>query len=154
MLKIKFMKSLKISLIALTASILIFSCSKEEFLEISEPKDETVQFILDNVPYISNPNNVSLYTENKEDVDDEKINKQLLDIAIATRDFLKESPQNQTVLKSANISANSSVNLYDLVSNSALKSSYQSAAYANLVTLLENVNLTHSSTNPFKIRRN
>lgn len=144
------MKFFKLNLIALAVIFSIFSCSKEELTENQEPENESVQYVLDNVPSIANPNDVSLYTFNEEDADDEKINLQLMDIAIATRDFLKETPQNQTVLKSAKVSASGSINLFDLVSNSNLKSSNQSAAYANLVSLLEKTDLTHASTNPLK----
>jgi len=143
------MKPLKVNLIFLVSLILTCSCNKEELTE-TVSKNETGQFVLDKVPYIVNPYDVSLYTKNEEDIDDEKINIQLLDIAIATRDFLKESPQTQTVLRKANTSANSSINLFDLVIKEPLKSSSQSSTYSKLVSLLKNADLKHSSTNPLK----
>ena len=141
--------NLKSKLMVMFGIIAFMSCEKEDYKK-EQIRNETVQYTLDNIPNISNPYSANLYVKNELDIDDEKINKQLLDIAIATRDFLKESPQNEFILKSANISSNSSMNLFDLVSNSNLKSANQGVAYTNLVSLLEKSDLTHASTNPFK----
>lgn len=137
-------------LIYLSAFFLISSCSKEELTENQKTGSESIQYILDHVPSISNPYDVRLYTTNEENADDDTINDQLLEIAIATRIFLKESPQNQTVLKGAKASTRNTFNLFDLVSNSKLKYTNQSVSYKNLVSLLEKNALTYTSKNPLK----
>lgn len=146
------LRKLTVSLLML--ALVLVGCEKEKRINNQskpnghKPKNESIQYVLDNVPIIANPHDVSLYTTNEKDADDEKINLQLLDIAIATRNLLKETPQNQNVLKRAKVSAISSINLLDFISNSNLKSARQSTAYTNLVSLLEKADLTHASTNP------
>src|SRR5690606_17728504 len=112
------MKNLKRSflLLALLAG-LIYSCEKDSFEEAETiiPKITTAK-VLDNIESVYNPLNIKEYTHNALDADDENINAQLLDIAIAAREYFKKYSQNEIIRKQANLSSNKCFNLNELAS--------------------------------------
>lgn len=82
------------------------------------------------------------------DADDENINAQLLDIAIAAREYFKKYSQNEIIMKQANLSSNKCFNLNELASINSLKSANEK--YLNLISAIKNADLKHTSTNPLK----
>lgn len=144
------MKNLKRSflLLALLAG-LIYSCEKDSFEEAETiiPKITTAK-VLDNIESVYNPVNIKEYTHNALDADDENINAQLLDIAIAAREYFKKYSQNEIIMKQANLSSNKCFNLNELASINSLKSANEK--YLNLISAIKNADLKHTSTNPLK----
>jgi len=144
--------SMKLIIGIFTISLISFnSCEKENELDktnSSQQANAEKQIVLDNVPNISNPHNVELYTLNNKDADDEKIKKDLLEIAQAARQVLKETSINENVLKNATVNVNNSVDLLKIVNEGKLKST--SEAYPKLLAAIHEADLTHVSTNPLK----
>lgn len=139
--------------IAILASCMIctISCDKETVNNVSnDAVINTVSYVygLDKVPLVSNPHSVEEYTINSLDADDEKINKQLLEIGIATRELLKDNGFNETILKSASKNMNQTMNLNVLADIAATKSNTEESKA--LVNVLSKIDLTHKSTNPAK----
>lgn len=121
---------------------MFFSCTIEEYSENFKLKNETLQFALDSIPIIRNPYDAVLHTVNNEDKDDEKINRQLLEITILTTNYLKESAHHWDIYKMATESPKSTVNLYELVINSPI-----THTTAKLLLLLENLDFSYGNTN-------
>ncbi|MGC9355294.1 MAG: hypothetical protein ACP5D9_15715 [Mariniphaga sp.] len=135
-------------LLALIAG-LIYSCQKDNFeeTEIIIPKITNAK-VLDNIESVYNPVSIKEYTYNAFDADDENINKQLLDIAIAACEYFKDNSQNEFIMSRANLSSNKCFNLNELASVNSLKSANEK--YVNLISAINNADLKHKSTNPLK----
>lgn len=125
------------------------SCQKDNFIESEfiTKKIEQVK-VLDNIETVNNPISIEEYTLNSIDTDDENINKQLLEIAIATREYFKGNIQNEAIMSKANLSSNKCFNLNELSSINSLKSANKE--YLNLIAVISNASLKHRSTNPLK----
>ncbi len=134
-------------LLALIAG-LIYSCQKDNFeeTEIIIPKITNAK-VLDNIDSVYNPVSIKEYTYNAFDADDENINKQLLDIAVAACEYFKDNSQNEFIMGRANLSSNKCFNLNELASVNSLKSANEK--YVNLISVIKDADLKHKSTNPF-----
>lgn len=84
---------------------LIYSCQKENFEEPNTfiPTITKVK-VLDNIESVINPVNIEEYTYNPRDRDDENINKQLLEIAVAACEYFKDNSHNEIIMRKANLS--------------------------------------------------
>lgn len=139
--------------------VLIMSCQKEVGLqniqkeEVIKNSDFSTNYVygLDKVPNNINKHSIDNYVLNNEDADDEKINKYLLEIGVATRELLKDCPMNREILESSVKIVNSVKPLLELVDQTKLKPSKSINEKAeNLLQVLRNADLTHKSTNPLR----
>ena len=136
---------IKNSTILISILVIIASCNKEELNTEEIPLSSSV---LDEMAYIENPTDVTQYISNPDDKDDEKISKYLLEIGIAAREVFKNNTYNKTILQTAKSNANSCIDLTEFIKNTKTKSS--SKAFNNFISAVEEVDLTHLSTNPLK----
>lgn len=144
------MKTTKFNIVLLLIfSLFVLSCSKEETDPNSTTNDPiSCDFVLDNIPEISNPYNMVEYIANPNDADDEKISRNLLEVGISIREQLNNKSLNDLILKTAKLNPTNSMNLFELVLNPKFKST--KPEYSRLQTILGNADWTHKSTNQFK----
>ncbi|GGX03579.1 hypothetical protein [Aquimarina muelleri] len=82
----------------------ISSCEKEEITneDLKEINFKNVSnYTLDNIPIIKNNQDINILMQNQEDKDEEKLNKYLYEIALATRDLIKDDNFNKTIIQMA-----------------------------------------------------
>jgi hypothetical protein len=127
----------------------ISACQNENFDEISKSNRKNISTIdIDNQMFAVNPVNVELFVENPNDIDDEKINRQLLEIAIAAREYFRNNSQNEIIMNKSKFSSNKCFNLNELSSIISLKSA--SKEYLNFISAINKADLKHKSNNPLK----
>jgi len=80
----------------------------------SRQQSDLITYRLDNIPIIPNTQNVERLLLNPDNRDDEKINLYLHKLSLATRDLIKDSGFNNTIINLARSSETSSANLLDL----------------------------------------
>jgi hypothetical protein len=100
------------------------SCEKEkDDLIEGQINEKSITYSLDNVPLIyysddfaksSAVTNIHKLMENPDDADDEKINKYLYELSLATRDLIKNPKFNQVIISLAQNSETDAANLLDL----------------------------------------
>ena len=104
----------------LNAIIRLSSCDKAKISSIQNAGMK-LDYRLDNIPirYLENTNRNSITDINQlllnpEDSDDEKINQYLYKLSLATRELIKYSDFNETIIRMAKDSETNSANLLDL----------------------------------------
>ncbi len=96
---------------------IISSCEKEEITNenLKEINFKNVSnYTLDNIPIIKNNQDIDILMQNQEDKDEEKLNKYLYKIALATRDLIKDDNFNKTIIQMAKDSKTETAYLLDL----------------------------------------
>ncbi|WP_438711972.1 hypothetical protein ACSTS3_05720 [Aquimarina muelleri] len=96
---------------------IISSCEKEEITNenLKEINFKNVSnYTLDNIPIIKNNQDIDILMQNQEDKDEEKLNKYLYEIALATRDLIKDDNFNKTIIQMAKDSKTETAYLLDL----------------------------------------
>lgn len=113
----------KKSIFLMAMALAFFSCTKENLIEQeSSPIKETIYKLIKIDPYAIGISNKSLYTNidclltNQFDADDTKLNYYMYEIALATKDLIKDPAFNQLIISMARQSLNESVRFIDLQS--------------------------------------
>ena len=134
-------------------TLLFISCNKEKLYK--EPVNQnkiSEEYVLANIPKISNPYSIMDYCVNPKDADDEKISRQLLEIGIAARVLFVDNFYNEIIISEAKNHDNSCISLKKFISSAkALKPGINNSTFNNLEQLIKTMDLTHRSTNPQKI---
>lgn len=127
----------------------ISACKNESFEEISKSNIKEISAItIDNQIFSVNPIDVEQFVGNPNDIDDEKINRQLLEIAITAREYFRKNSQNEIIMNKSKFSSNKCFNLKELSSINSLKSA--SKEYLNLISAINKTDLKHKSNNSLK----
>ncbi|WP_438423462.1 hypothetical protein [Aquimarina macrocephali] len=115
-LKEQFLKCISAILCIVFISI-IYSCEKEEITNNDLKKinfKKVGNYTLDNIPIIKNNQDINRLMQNQEDKDEEKLNKYLYEIALATRDLIKDDNFNKTIIQMAKESKTETAYLLEL----------------------------------------
>ncbi len=144
------MKTLKIYFVALSLLLLTIACSKEENALNQDPEKENSSFSVNDFPKTPNPIDAKCYTIYEEDPNFEKINEQILEIAIATRNYFKEFPDMKIVESEAKSNDKEAFNLQSFVLKSSSSFTDQTAAYNQLNNLLVNSDFTYQSNSTLR----
>lgn len=110
------MKKFSKTIAMFTLSFLALACNKED---VQETVDENVSranidYTLDKVPLLENEQDINQLIINSNDKDEEKLNKYLYEIGLATKELIKNKEFNQTIIEMAKKSDNQTAYLLDL----------------------------------------
>ena len=111
------MKKLIMSgLILATMGITIVGCKKEKVETVNNNNVSTknIDYTLDQIPLLENKQDILQLMLNPNDKDEEKLNKYLYEIGLATKDLIKNEEFNQTIIGMAKKSDNQTAYLLDL----------------------------------------
>lgn len=110
------MKNIILSgLVLATIGITFIGCSKENIESIAQNVSEgSIDYTLDQIPLLENKQAISQLLLNPNDADEEKLNKYIYAIGIATKDLIKEEAFNQTIIELAKESKDHVAYLLDL----------------------------------------
>lgn len=95
-----------------TIGITILGCNKEKINE--NVSTSNIDYKLDQIPLIENSQDINQLILNPSDEDEEKLNKYLYEIGLATKDLIKNVEFNQNIIRMAKKSKNQTVYLLDL----------------------------------------
>lgn len=139
------MKTISKILILLIPFIVLTSCKSDEILDNDEiQNDFLTKKMIDNVEYISNPHETSSYISDPNDADNEKVLSQLHNIGMLSRDLFKDNKYNSIIFKKASENANQTIGFTEFKVSIDTNEKFYSA----LAEAIENIDLTHASTNP------
>jgi len=134
-------KTNEVLLVTLSISMLVFttSCEKEQEAKTRNQRNgKAIVYSLDQIPDTpfdataqksTAVTDIQKLLENPDDADDEKINRYLYELSLATRDLIKNPAFNKIIINLALNSETASANLMDL---SAVAPQFYSAINANL----------------------
>ena len=110
------MKKLILSgLLLSTLGITIIGCNKEKIETVNENiSTRNIDYTLDQIPLLENKQDINQLMLNPNDKDEEKLNKYLYEIGLATKDLIKNGEFNQTIIEMARKSGNQTAYLLDL----------------------------------------
>ncbi len=117
-------KKIKLSLPAILIALLttvLLSCEKEvivDDMEAEAPSVEVKNYTLDNIPLIPNEQDIEKLMRNPKDKDEEKLNRYLYQVGLATRDLIKDDFFNKIIIEMAKESKNQTAYLLDLKTKS------------------------------------
>jgi hypothetical protein len=96
-------------LIIVAAAIILFACKKDE--NISNLSVELIQCSNVDIPFIENPYPIEQYLINKENPDEEKMDRQLYEIGLKARDLFTNTDLNRFIIDNAIERANDCIDL-------------------------------------------
>ena len=108
------MKNLKITLTMLSAIILLYACKKEETSLTNDPEKEIMSLAATDLPTTNNPVDAYCYVKYEEDETYTELNKLILDVAIASRNYFKELPDIYIFKYAAKLNKNEAFDLKSL----------------------------------------
>lgn len=138
-----------IIVVIILTTIGITSCQKEKIDTLQpEVSMSSMKSMGSEIPIIANPRPISDYFANNEDADDEKIARQLYEIAIIARPLFKDNKYNEYIINNAKLRDNSCVDLRVFTSSTDLRNlATDKAAFDNFKIRVNNADLTHRSLN-------
>lgn len=105
------------SLMMCSIGVSLISCEKDQVIEIATTElnfEKVSDYTLDRIPLLDNKQDVSALMKNPVDKDEEKLNKYLYEIGLATRALIKDQNFNTIILKMAKDSKLKTAYLLDL----------------------------------------
>lgn len=136
--------------VIIATALIITSCQKEKIETVNPATNVSSEKSLESgIPLISNPKPIANYFTNAQDADDERISRQLYEIALIARPLFKDNTFNQYIINNAMLRDNSCVDLRIFTALSELRNlTLDKTAFDSFKDKVNNTTLTHRSTNP------
>ncbi|MDL2312817.1 hypothetical protein LJC68_08075 [Bacteroidales bacterium OttesenSCG-928-B11] len=137
-----------ITMAALIGSSVFYSCNKDENISSIETKSIKAKFIGE-ISLMENPYPAEDYLLNKEDPEEEKLDRQLYEIGLVAKHFFKDASLNRYIIENAVERANDCIDLRSFKTwPPVLKGEYPAEKIDELQKILDGTKLTCISRNP------
>ena len=140
-------------LLLVGASVLLFYACKKDIKTQDNSNMPVSKCIFGEISFIENPYPIEEYLPNPEDIDDEKIDRQLYKIGLMARHFFKNTNLNSFIIETAIQNSNDCIDLRNFKSWSPVIAGMETGEYSvdmvnELQNIINGINLRYISKNP------